>query len=195
MALCFIVYTVYVMVRLLTSAYNGGGGGIGGVRSGGSDGVTVWAFAGASIAGADGNTMTATAWAAACSVAFLVATLGLWSTLLAGNGRTQAVKVALARTATKNKTDKVCMAKGKRGDGRRPTMGWGDPGTVIMSPKEDMKVLVEGVVAKVGPPEARKICQTCLVRKPIRSKVRCVFFDFFLVFFVLFVRLVVLASR
>ncbi|CAN0479910.1 unnamed protein product, partial [Ectocarpus sp. 12 AP-2014] len=39
-----------------------------------------------------------------------------------------------------------------------------------MCPREDMRVLVEGVAATVGPPEPRRVCQTCLVRKPTRSK-------------------------
>ena len=183
----FIVYTAYVIVRLLTedggSSESEGAAGSGGGSGGDGGGEISWPFAGASIGGADGRTMTATGWVAALSVGCLAATLGLWSTLLAGNGRAAAVTVAAtgagagagAGGSPTEKQDKACMvAVGKKNkmNERRPGMGWGDPGAVIMSPKEDMKVLVEGVGAKVGPPEARKLCQTCLVRKPIRSKVR-----------------------
>lgn len=67
-----------------------------------------------------------------------------------------------------------------RGRGRRRRgpcnevnlMGWGDPGAVSMCPRKDMYVLVSEVVkGETGMPDSKKLCQTCLVRKPLRSKV------------------------
>lgn len=150
--------------------------------------------------------MTPTAWAACASIVFLAGTLGLWATLLAGDGRRAAVAQA-AKSITravvedddgggavmttpvtvvpgsgKGHGDQHPSVSGGSGGGSgcsrserrctRRTMGWGDPGAVVMCPREDMRALVEGVAAAGGPPETRRLCQTCLVRKPMRSKVR-----------------------
>lgn len=104
--------------------------------------------------------MSITARLACASVVTMVLMLVSWSTLLAGSGRHAAVKAAAAATTT------------SEDDGRSVSlMGWGDPGFVMMRPAEDMRTLVEGVVKKEGPPETRVLCRTCVVRKPIRSKV------------------------
>lgn len=50
-------------------------------------------------------------------------------------------------------------------------MGWGDPGAVSIRPPEDMAALVDEVKKAQGPPDSRSICRTCLVRRPLRSKV------------------------
>lgn len=177
-ALCFMIQTAVVAAQLLScTRYD---------EEEGEENATTavdWSFAGASLSGetadADGGgggggvgtgTMTPTAWAACVSVGFLAVTLAFWSTLLAGDGRgaaaAQAAKSAAAVTATEiyGAADGGCQSG---------MMGWGDPGAIVMCPREDMKVLVEGVEAATGPPEQRKLCQTCLVRKPLRSKVRC----------------------
>ncbi len=177
-ALCFIAQTAVVLARLLVSP------------RGGDDG---WLFAGASIAGDPGGdgwggvATTPAAWAAAFSVLFLAATLALWSTLLAGDGSraaaTHAARSAAAAAASAAAAEGLGMTSGALpptgehggGDGdcrRRPGMGWGDPGFVIMTPGQDVRVLVDGVAECAGPPESRTLCQTCLVRKPMRSKVR-----------------------
>lgn len=130
----------------------------------------VWAFAGASI-GADrgegvGNDAinpapASTAWV---SVGLIIITLCLWSTLIAGNGRRAASQAAAAATLMDTRRTGGAM------------MGCGDPGAVRIQPREDMRTLVEGVGKALGPPNARDICVTCLVRKPLRSKVRRFFF-------------------
>lgn len=139
--------------------------------------TTEWLFAGASITGgAAAGTMTVVAWVACCSVGFLAVMLALWSTLLAGSGRGAAARQAAKSAAAAQglmMTEAAPPETGNRGGRRRQRgTGWGDPGVVVMCPREDVRVLVDGVAATLGPPEPRKLCQTCLVRKPMRSKVR-----------------------
>ncbi|CAN0051840.1 unnamed protein product, partial [Hapterophycus canaliculatus] len=174
-ALCFISQTAVVVTRLLFSPRQ---------DDGASAADDQWSFPGASITGLRGGlrgTMTRTAWAACASVAFLAATLALWATLLAGDGR----RAAVSHAANGGGGGGYLGAGGGRGrrgprDGdpggggcrseRATAMGWGDPGAVVMCPGEDMRVLVESVAAAGGPPETRRLCQTCLVQKPMRSK-------------------------
>lgn len=168
LALCFASQTAVVATQLqLSTRWEAGPKGA----------TTEWLFAGASITGAGGaGTMTATAWAASVSVGLLAVMLALWWTLLAGSGRraaaARAAKSAAAAAAAEDFVMVTTAPEARERGGRRSGMGWGDPGAVIMHPREDVRVLVEGVAATVGPPESRELCQTCLVRKPLRSKVR-----------------------
>lgn len=219
-ALSFTAYTVTVATRLLLLH----GDDERGDNSSGSSGFGVkWPFAGASIgfrrsgdgigdgdaashgAGAavleNETAMNATAWAGVVCLIFLFATMGLWTSLLAGDGNAAAVaqsaqslrcsggKAAAPAPAVESaistiiasitsQARRVLRACGVRQenrderDGMIPQgMGWGDPGVVSMCPVQDMRVLVEGVSERGGPPDSRKLCRTCLVRKPIRSKV------------------------
>ncbi|CAM9671717.1 unnamed protein product, partial [Ectocarpus sp. 8 AP-2014] len=154
MALCFLSQTIVVAAQILVSTTTAD-------RS----------FAGSSITGGGGGgRMTATAWAACASVGFLAAMLALWWTLLAGDGRAAALAQAAAGAGGGQSAASPGRRQRQRRRQRRVGMGRGDPGAVVMCPREDMRVLVEGVAATVGPPEPRRLCQTCLVRKPTRSK-------------------------
>ncbi|CAN0257168.1 unnamed protein product, partial [Ectocarpus sp. 12 AP-2014] len=158
MALCFLSQTIVVATQILVSTTTAAD------RS----------FAGSSITGGGGGggggRMTATAWAACASVGFLAAMLALWCTLLAGDGRAAAVAQAAAGAGGGRSAASPGRRQPRRRRRRRGGMGRGDPGAVVMCPREDMRALVEGVAATVGPPEPRRLCQTCLVRKPTRSK-------------------------
>lgn len=146
----------------------------------------VWAFAGASI-GADrrggvGNVDAfggrdainpAPAWTAWVSIGLMAITLCLWSTLIAGNGHRAASKAAAAAISMDTGRTAGVMQTEDREVTGGAIMGCGDPGAVRIRPREDMRTLVEGVGKALGPPDARDICGTCLVRKPLRSKVRC----------------------
>lgn len=163
LALCFVSQTAVVGTQLLLSTR----------REAGPQDTSEWLFAGASITGdAAAGATTATTWAAYVSVGFLAVMLALWSTLLAGNGRRAAATQA-AKSAAAAEYFMMNAVPETGNGGCRSGMGWGDPGAVIMCPRADVRVLVDGVAAAVGPPEPRKLCQTCLVRKPMRSKVWC----------------------
>lgn len=164
LALCFVSEAAVVTYQLLASTR----------LEERQRGTTEWLFAGASITGgAPAGTMTVVTWVACVSVGFLAVMLALWSTLLAGNGRGAAAAQAAKSAAAAQELMMAAVPEtGNRGGCRRSRMGWGDPGAVIMCPREDVRALVDGVAANVGPPKTRKLCQTCLVRKPMRSKVR-----------------------
>lgn len=165
LALCFVSQSGLVTYQLLASTR---------LEEEGPQGTTEWLFAGASITGgALAGKITVVAWVACVSVGFLAVMLALWTTLLAGNGRRAAAAQA-ARSAAAAQELMMTAAVPETGsrDGCQGGIGWGDPGAVVMRPREDVRLLVDGVAATVGPPEARKLCQTCLVRKPMRSKVR-----------------------
>ncbi|CAM9264472.1 unnamed protein product, partial [Ectocarpus sp. 6 AP-2014] len=162
MALCFLSQTIVVAAQILVSTTTADRSFAGSSISGRGDG------------GGGGDRMTATAWAACASVGFLAAMLALWWTLLAGDGRAAAVAQAAAEAGGGQSAASRGRRQRPRGRRRRRRrrvgMGRGDPGAVVMCPREDMRVLVEGVAATAGPPEPRRLCQTCLVRKPTRSK-------------------------
>ena len=169
MALCFVSLTVSVAARGL-------------IDTGAKDSdVGGWSFAGASIflsgSGSGSNdgendrsVITTRAWLACATVVALVLMLALWSTLLAGDGRRAAAEASVAASTWAKAGDGGFTGTEVGGGG---VLGWGDPGLVRIRPSEDMEELVKAVAENEGAPEARTLCRTCIVRKPIRSKVRC----------------------